>query len=278
MGGIPVLNDNQMNALRRVIGTNQKFDLTVAPQGKSRRLPSYPEEEAAASAEYNGYFTLKDVSTRDEQGNITAVRIAVCDGETWDAEHETSGDSYLRVNNTQYSVPCTILTDVSRYIYIQYDVRTSPPTITLISSQNVKEDVDKELYYYLVGELYEEQIIQRHTSGFAQIWILEEEYDGPFAVSWNAQAQKIKVNAGFASCNGEWFEVPSASISPSTGYICVRTYLSVTGTWDDPEIRFANPGPQDYPIGYCSWSGGKRIIKSFRVPVAIFIVTQECSR
>lgn len=58
MGGIPVLNDNQMNALRRVIGTNQKFDLTVAPQGKSRRLPSYPEEETAASTE--GMFRVTE--------------------------------------------------------------------------------------------------------------------------------------------------------------------------------------------------------------------------
>ena len=174
MGGIPVLNDNQMNALRRVIGTNQKFDLTVAPQGKSRRLPSYPEEETAASAEYNGYFTLKDVSTRDEQGNITAVRIAVCDGETWDTEHETSGDSYLRVNFNQYQVPSSVLTGVSRYIYIECDA-TSTPIITLISSAIVKnDDVGNNLYYYLLGEWYENKIIQRHNSGIgngiAQVW------------------------------------------------------------------------------------------------------------
>ena len=175
MGGIPVLNDNQMNALRRVIGTNQKFDLTVAPQGKSRRLPSYPEEETAASAEYNGYFTLKDVSTRDEQGNITAVRIAVCDGETWEAENETSGDSYLRVNYSQYEVPCEVLADVSRYIYIECDARTSTPLITLISSAEVKsDDVGNSLYYYLLGEWYNNQIIQRHNNGvgngIAQVW------------------------------------------------------------------------------------------------------------
>ena len=44
MGGIPVLNDNQMNALRRIVGTNQKFNLTVAPKVNSRRLPSYADE------------------------------------------------------------------------------------------------------------------------------------------------------------------------------------------------------------------------------------------
>lgn len=175
MGGIPVLNDNQMNALRRVIGTNQKFDLTVAPQGKSRRLPSYQEEEMAATAEYNGYFTLKDVSTRDEQGNITAVRIAVCDGETWDAEHGTSGNSYLRVNYSQYAVPYEVLTGVSRYIYIECDASMPTPLITLISSSTVKDDdVGNNLYYYLLGEWYENKIIQRHNNGvgngIAQVW------------------------------------------------------------------------------------------------------------
>ena len=175
MGGIPVLNDNQMNALRRVIGTNQKFDLTVAPQGKSRRLPSYPEEETAASAEYNGYFTLKDVSTRDEQGNITAVRIAVCDGETWDAEHETSGFSFLRVNYDQEGVLCKVMTGVSRYIYIECDASTATPLITFISSATPKsDDVGNNLYYYLLGEWYNDKIIQRHNNGIgngiAQVW------------------------------------------------------------------------------------------------------------
>lgn len=55
MGGIPVLNDNQMNALRRIVGTNQKFDLTVTPKGKTRRLPTYPDDEDA-STEYTGQF------------------------------------------------------------------------------------------------------------------------------------------------------------------------------------------------------------------------------
>ena len=63
MGGIPVLNDNQMNALRRVVGTNQKFDLTVAPQGKSRRLPSYPED---TSPGYSGMFAV----TENEDGTV----------------------------------------------------------------------------------------------------------------------------------------------------------------------------------------------------------------
>ena len=49
MGSIPVLNDTQMAALRRIVGTNQKKDLTTAPRGRSRRLPSSYEGGANSS-------------------------------------------------------------------------------------------------------------------------------------------------------------------------------------------------------------------------------------
>ena len=51
MGGIPVLNDSQMNALRRVVGTNQKFDLTGTKKSQGRRLPTYEEENDAQAAD-----------------------------------------------------------------------------------------------------------------------------------------------------------------------------------------------------------------------------------
>lgn len=51
MGGIPVLNDNQMNALRRVVGTNPKLNLTVTPQSKSRKLPTYGEDVTATGTD-----------------------------------------------------------------------------------------------------------------------------------------------------------------------------------------------------------------------------------
>lgn len=49
MGGIPLLNDNQMNSLRRILGTNQKLNLTVSHHGKTRKLPSFEEESTASS-------------------------------------------------------------------------------------------------------------------------------------------------------------------------------------------------------------------------------------
>lgn len=48
MGHIPLLNDSQMSALRRVLGENPNLDLTGTQPGKSRRLPSYDGEVVAA--------------------------------------------------------------------------------------------------------------------------------------------------------------------------------------------------------------------------------------
>ena len=49
---------------------------------------------------YNGYFTIKDISKRNEEGEITEYRIAVCDGNTWDSKTEKSGPSYAQVESS----------------------------------------------------------------------------------------------------------------------------------------------------------------------------------
>lgn len=156
MGGIPVLNDNQMNALRRLVGTNPKLNLTVTPQSKSRKLPTYAEDE-------------------------------------------------------------------------------------------------------------------------------QPEYDGPFAVSYNAETDKIDVKAGFLNRNGEWKKVTDKSVSPETGYICVVTELDDNGNWSEPEIDILEePDEQSYPIGYCEVTGSgddKGVTtSSYRVPVAIILISDVCTK
>lgn len=51
MGGIPVLNDSQMSALRRIVGTNQKFKLVPTGKEKTRRLPVYDNNEVVGGGE-----------------------------------------------------------------------------------------------------------------------------------------------------------------------------------------------------------------------------------
>lgn len=132
---------------------------------------------AAASvngvSSYNGYFTIKDVSTYNEDGTVKEYRVAVCDGETWDEETETSGPMLLRVNYSTVSVPCCILSDFKQgqYIYLVYTNSTHQIGFQVSSIQSDNFDV----YYYLIGEFSKDgTIIQRHTTGIgngeAQIW------------------------------------------------------------------------------------------------------------
>ena len=107
-----------------------------------------------------------------------------------------------------------------------------------------------------------------------------EEYDGPFAVSYNAETGLLNINAGFMSRNGEFLEVAGAEIAPETGFVCVRSVLEDAGEWTEPEILVGLPDKYTYPVGSCSVEGedDTRSISvcSFRVPVAVIIDTAVC--
>lgn len=125
---------------------------------------------------YNGYFTIKDVSTYNEDGTIKEYRVAVCDGETWDPEEEKSGDSTVRLNVNTKPVASTVLSPVARYIYLRYTASSNK--IDIMSFDSTKDtDVGSGIYYYLLGEYIasEKRVIQRHTgngNGEAQIWVV----------------------------------------------------------------------------------------------------------
>ena len=57
MGYIPILTNSQLTALRREVTKIPKLNLTVSPQGKIRKYPTY-EEEAPSVDGYNGYFKI----------------------------------------------------------------------------------------------------------------------------------------------------------------------------------------------------------------------------
>ena len=107
-----------------------------------------------------------------------------------------------------------------------------------------------------------------------------EEYDGPFAVSYNAETGLLNINAGFMSRNGEFLEVTGAEIAPETGFVCVRSILEDAGEWTEPEILVGLPDKYTYPVGSCTvdGEGDARSVSicSFHVPVAIIIDTAVC--
>lgn len=107
--------------------------------------------------------------------------------------------------------------------------------------------------------------------------IAQDVYDGPFALSYDAEAKKLKIKAGFLNRNGEWKDVAAAEISASIGTVCVCTTLDSAGAWSSPEVKFSTPGQYAFPVGSCKVSGESVTVCSFRVPVAVFMVADVCS-
>jgi len=107
--------------------------------------------------------------------------------------------------------------------------------------------------------------------------IAQDVYDGPFALSYDTEKKQLKVNAGYANMNGEWKEIAEKTLTASTGTVCVCSTLGDDGKWTAPEIKVATPSQYAYPIGSCKVSGESVTVCSFRVPVAIFLVSDVCS-
>lgn len=106
-----------------------------------------------------------------------------------------------------------------------------------------------------------------------------ENYDGPFAIAYDAEARKLRVKAGHLTRNGEFIAVPEAELDPETGTVCVRTELA-DGEWSEPEILFATPSQFCYPIGHARTQGSGEetsvSVCSYRVPVAVVLAARIC--
>ena len=103
-----------------------------------------------------------------------------------------------------------------------------------------------------------------------------ELYDGPFALIYDAETNLLKIKTGYLSRNGEFLQVPETEIVPQTGFVCVESILDESGTWSEPAVKFGFPGQMSYPVGSCRIDGESVTVTSFRVPVAILIVTDAC--
>lgn len=149
-------------ALHSLVGTSPKTDLTAAhtPQKAQSVITRMGGESKSPS--YNGYFTLKDVSTYNEDGSVKEFRVAVCDGETWDPETETSGVSIAEVSTGFFlEVPCTIFAlegTSTRRIWLKCG-----PTAAYKNEIIASDFIQLPGYsYYLIGDVSPGKIIQRH--------------------------------------------------------------------------------------------------------------------
>lgn len=104
----------------------------------------------------------------------------------------------------------------------------------------------------------------------------QDNYDGPFALSYDTENRQLTVNAGYLLRNGEFLEVAEKKLSAQNGIVCVCSTIDSSGKWSTPEIKIATPGQYNYPIGSCEVSGDSVTICSFRVPVAILLSVEVC--
>lgn len=185
-------------ALHDLVGTSPKTDLTAAhtPQKVQSVITRMGGESKSHS--YNGYFTLKDVSTYNEDGTVKEFRVAVCDGETWDEEKETSGNMPVYVNDFEIKMESCIFTRPAETIHISLAVIKKDANIEGLSISKLypisSKDNDYRLCFlmhdsyigglqsysvYLLGDIEKNynktNIIQRHMigigNGIPRLWM-----------------------------------------------------------------------------------------------------------
>ena len=153
MGSIPVLNDKQMSALRRIVGTNQKIDLTTNTQNRTRRFPGTSEVENV-DAGYNGYFKIVNKSTYDDTGKISEFKIGVVDGETYNSESGTSGASIAYINGTNVSINAftsSVSSGKTTFVQLEYIYATGATAIKL--SEGALLPSDDSMFHVLIGRV-----------------------------------------------------------------------------------------------------------------------------
>lgn len=103
-----------------------------------------------------------------------------------------------------------------------------------------------------------------------------ENYSGPFAVTMTGNT--LRVNSGFALCNGTFLPVSGKTIAAQTGYLCVETeLLTDSGIWKQPVVNYGTPDKCHFPIAYITaGEDGSLSVHSCRCPVAVFIETDLC--
>ena len=228
MGGIPVLNDQQMTALRRVVGTPQKFDLTVAPKVNSRRLPSYADDVETKS-DYTGMFRLSVVT-------------------------ETVNDAikyYLDIDWQESGSSDKTLVGMFENTEVHWAQREEMTGAALLV---VFDPKSKTIFTVKAGELFVLywKVIGKYdplTKTVSQVWrsdrpgdgTLFSGYSGAFAIRYDKDAGTVQISGGNISVNNINYTAADFTGSmgeSSTMYYYVRHQVgqSASSGDEDPDL------------------------------------------
>ena len=102
-------------------------------------------------------------------------------------------------------------------------------------------------------------------------------YNGPFAVTYDSEAKKLKIKKGFRNVNGEFAEVPDGEAEAAEGTLCLHMEKDAeTGEPCEPSFRIAVPSAQDFPIARIERDGEAWRITQYYVAVAFFLFARKC--
>lgn len=115
-------------------------------------------------------------------------------------------------------------------------------------------------------------------------WCTTTPYDGPFAVSYDAERELLRVNDGWCNINGYKFIAVAGvdSITPEAGTLCLRVRFDAAAQKiTDPEFVIAEPDLENFPLAEIeiieAGENEKYVeIRQYYVTVAVFLLGREC--
>ena len=168
---------------------------------------------------YNGFFTLKDVSTfNEEDGTVKEFRVAVCDGATWKQETQTSGASKVACGSNTLYFDCKILTVTeSCDIYIKCGYNSTYKN-EIIAVKTGEKPSRIGYIYYLVGSV---ELTPPDPES-----VLQEDEDKPLGALTIIQRHGVSYLAPVEYSGGTFQAghngMPMLQYNEFTGYFAVR--------------------------------------------------------
>lgn len=213
--------------LKELANDVTNVDLTPAQKVSNRQeIISRRGTGSGKTSAYNGYFTIKDVSTRNEDGTIKEYRVAVCDGESWDAVTETSRSSRLQFGEAgSFSFESKVFSISKRAtFYIKYG-----PTDKYINQIVARVDEDDSFvlitgYVYLyLGSVSVKadgtmDVYQANTQFIVPHPTLQKHY-GDFSFIGLETPEGVPIKGKLAVCNGSSWDARKQTSGESLFYV-----------------------------------------------------------
>ena len=232
MGKIPVLSDNQLTSLRRIVGTNEKINLVPAAKGKTRKLPSSSVSEIS-NDEYRGMLRLGIETETSGEGERQTEKV------------------YLTVDWPESNAVDETLVGMYENTEVHWAQREEMTGAALLV---VFDPYSKTIFTVKAGELFVDywKIIGKYdpqTKTVSQLWrsdrldygLLFYGYSGDFAIRYDKDAGTVKIAGGIVSVNNTNYTASDFTGSMgecSTMYYYVRHRVaqSASSGDEDPDL------------------------------------------